>query len=880
MIACGGVATSSDCNDNAADIYPGAIENCTNLSVDNDCDTVVLDDEAIDSINYYTDADTDNFGAGQAVKSCSPLAGRVATDGDCDDASPAVFPGAIEACLNDGIDNDCDGEATLDDESIDALSLCVDADGDGFGFGAITRSCTQINGMVADSSDCDDATVMYGDADLDGFGAGAMIACGGVATSSDCDDAAAAVYPGAAELCADLAVDNDCDGSTAEDEATDRATFYADADADTFGDPSSSTLACAAPQGYVAVAGDLCPANGQLQSTVTYYRDLDNDGAGDAADSIQSCESSAPAGYSVNSIDGCPADSAKTEPGACGCGVADSDTDADGTPDCTDGCPNDPAKVAEGTCGCGTPDTDTDGDGRADCIDNCDAIANADQRDCNANGIGDACEIADGTATDCNANGQLDACDLSGGVSTDLDGSGSPDECEFVVGGTGYATIQAALDSAPNGTVIKVGPGTYGPIVATKRGVAVESILGERFTVIDGGGTSRCVEITGRASIRFALRGFTIRNGAAAEGAGMLVTDADPVVEHCIFTNNIATGAGGAVRAIGSSGDFALVSFLSNHAASGGAVSSTGLSPANGSLHFASSLFRQNTATADGGAIETGARVFLLECTIEQNVAGGLGGAVKQLETGDTTLFTSRLCRNVPDNINGPFVQVGDNILSQDCNANGICDADEISGGTELDCNGNGFPDSCDLSGGTAADCNTNGIPDSCDIAAGASTDVDANGIPDECKPDCNGNDIPDAFEIATGTAADCNTNGIPDSCDITANAAIDCNANGLIDECELADGTAVDCDANGRIDTCDVANGAKDIDTDGRLDRCEFAYGDFNLDDGINAVDLATVLQYWGPAPVTGLGDANGDGQVDAFDMAVVLSRWGVAPQ
>jgi hypothetical protein len=67
--------------------------------------------------------------------------------------------------------------------------------------------------------------------------------------------------------------------------------------------------------------------------------------------------------------DNCPDDPAKTEPGVCGCGVADTDSDGDGTPDCNDNCPSDPNKTEPGICGCGIPDTDSDGDGIPDCID-------------------------------------------------------------------------------------------------------------------------------------------------------------------------------------------------------------------------------------------------------------------------------------------------------------------------------------------------------------------------------------------------------------------------------------------------------------------------------------------------------------------------------
>jgi hypothetical protein len=69
--------------------------------------------------------------------------------------------------------------------------------------------------------------------------------------------------------------------------------------------------------------------------------------------------------------DDCPNDPNKVESGICGCGIADVDTDGDGTPDCNDNCPDDPDKTQPGTCGCGVMDTDTDSDGTPDCVDNC-----------------------------------------------------------------------------------------------------------------------------------------------------------------------------------------------------------------------------------------------------------------------------------------------------------------------------------------------------------------------------------------------------------------------------------------------------------------------------------------------------------------------------
>lgn len=68
--------------------------------------------------------------------------------------------------------------------------------------------------------------------------------------------------------------------------------------------------------------------------------------------------------------DCCPDDDDKLEPGECGCGMPDTDTDADGTADCNDGCEDDPDKTEPGQCGCGIPEQDnTDGVGCVPLID-------------------------------------------------------------------------------------------------------------------------------------------------------------------------------------------------------------------------------------------------------------------------------------------------------------------------------------------------------------------------------------------------------------------------------------------------------------------------------------------------------------------------------
>jgi hypothetical protein len=108
-IACaapmGMVANNTDCNDLSSAVNPGATEAC-NLT-DDDCDGSV--DEGLPIINYYSDLDSDTFGGALVTSTCSVLTGSfVVIGGDCNDANSAIYPGAVEICLN-STDDDCDG---------------------------------------------------------------------------------------------------------------------------------------------------------------------------------------------------------------------------------------------------------------------------------------------------------------------------------------------------------------------------------------------------------------------------------------------------------------------------------------------------------------------------------------------------------------------------------------------------------------------------------------------------------------------------------------------------------------------------------------------------------------------------------------------------
>ncbi len=299
-----------ECDDSDRSVHPDALEVCDDI--DNDCDGTVNGPDSLDALTFYADADADGYGdASSTTEDCEAPEGYVADDTDCDDAEDATFPGADEYC--DGADDDCDGDVD-EDEAVDASTWHLDFDGDGYGGSLTTPSCEQPSGYVADDTDCDD----------------------GDATS----------YPGGSEVC-DLA-DNDCNG-TVDDGASDALTWYADADSDGYGDPDTTTEACAVPSGYTADDSDCDDSDASVSPAATehcnevdddcdgltdepdavdaetWYADFDGDGFGQIRFTTDACEQ--PSGYVDNTDDCDDLDDSSYPGGTEVCDEADNDCD-------------------------------------------------------------------------------------------------------------------------------------------------------------------------------------------------------------------------------------------------------------------------------------------------------------------------------------------------------------------------------------------------------------------------------------------------------------------------------------------------------------------------------------------------------------------------
>ena len=243
-------------------------------------------------------------GDGSSDTTDADLDGYTVSDGDCDDTDNRVSPGETEVC--DGLDNDCAGG--VDDRVTRAVY--DDADGDGFGNPDARHDvCTAAEGQVDNGNDCDD-----GDA---------------------------GIYAGAIELCD--GIDNNCD--TQVDEGV-TSIYYADADADGFGDPDAATEACAPTADRVEDDSDCDDSNslanpagdeicdeidndcdGEVDEGVkqTWWIDLDDDGFGAPDLSEDACAQ--PTGYAADNADCDDVDADVSPDGVETCNALDDDCD-------------------------------------------------------------------------------------------------------------------------------------------------------------------------------------------------------------------------------------------------------------------------------------------------------------------------------------------------------------------------------------------------------------------------------------------------------------------------------------------------------------------------------------------------------------------------
>jgi hypothetical protein len=109
---------------------------------------------------------------------------------------------------------------------------------------------------------------------------------------------------------------------------------------------------------------------------------------------------------------------------------------------------------------------------------------------------------------------------------------------------TAATNIQDAVDAAAAGDEIMVTNGIYAPVTVNTP-VALQSVNGPAVTVINGGGTARCLYLTNDA----VMAGFTLTNGSIlnSSGGGVSCGSKTAVLTNCVLSGNsaVAYGIGG-----------------------------------------------------------------------------------------------------------------------------------------------------------------------------------------------------------------------------------------------------------------------------------------------------------------------------------------------
>ena len=253
-----------------------------------------------------------------------------------------------------------------------------------------------------------------------------------------------------------------------------------------------------------------------------------------------------------------------------------------------------------------------------------------------------------------------------------------------------YATIQEALDAANPYDTILIAAGTYYETNLTPGDddLVIQGVLdadGNPAVIIgpdpNEKSSASIMSIDGVDGLR--IEAIQLAGNQSSTGAGMAVESGSLVVEDCVFSDNL----GGGLNCFSADMTINSCTFRDNASAGGG-----------GTL-FDQSLatlddceFENNQAKGPGGAIASKASdLSVSDCRFESNSTLTVGGAIFAdsstldiinsearanvasqggglfLSSTQTSIASTRICGNAPDQIIGEWTDAGEVVVQDDC---------------------------------------------------------------------------------------------------------------------------------------------------------------------------------------------------------------------
>ena len=365
-----------------------------------------------------------------------------------------------------------------------------------------------------------------------------------------------------------------------------------------------------------------------------------------------------------------------------------SDSDSDGVPDSSDNCPF--AANANQLDGDGDGDGDvcdncvatanadqanTDGDARGNVCDNCPTVANNDQVDSDGDGIGNAC---DGCPLD-PLKSSPGACGC-GIPDTDANNNGIPD-CNEAAGTFTTTLTGGTIPNNNVGGLVRVFSVPAGAVNAPLADIRIEfNGISHTWT---GDLMAEIIAPNGAKASIFNRIGKVLASGDKGDDSNLSIANTYRFADSYASSAWAAAAAASGTDAIVAGGDYHATAALSSAKILMSGVLATAPTAGTWSIRIAD--------IASGES------------------AGGTVGTIKVTLVGSSAFAPPQGVFPNPD----------------DCDADGILDAEEIALDPELDCDLDGMLDRCQFAIG-ATDLDDNGIIDACDRATG---DLDLDGV-------------------------------------------------------------------------------------------------------------------------------------------------------